>query len=111
MLRARDIIELCDGMGLARSSITVKEGWDHNAQFFLSFGPPAYRQLLEIDPHSGLDAVKARLEAARASPLTEAPIPALEAKPSPAATPAPANGIPLDRKPRKVAKSSKHDAA
>ncbi len=92
MLRARDIVDLCDDMGLERSSITVKEGWSHDAQFFLTFGPPAYRQLLEIDPSLGIDALKARLEAARASPLVEAPIPAPEAKPSPAATPAPAKG-------------------
>ncbi len=90
MLRARDIVDLCDDMGLERSSITVKEGWSHDAQFFLTFGPPAYRQLLEIDPNLGIDALKARLEAARASPLVEAPIPTQVSKPSPAATPAPA---------------------
>ena len=68
-IRARDISDLCDDLGLERASVTVKEGWDHDQQFFLTFGPMAYRQLVEIDPKLDMVAVKAKLEAAKAAPL------------------------------------------
>lgn len=92
MLRARDIADICEELAIERVSITTKEVWDNTAMFFLNFGPLAYRQAMEIDPKSEIDAVRARLEAARASPLSVAPSPAPEAKPSPAVTPAPAKG-------------------
>jgi hypothetical protein len=83
MLRARDIADLCDDLAIERASVTTKEGWDHNSyQFFLTFGPLAYRQTMVIEPAWGLDAVKAKLEAATARPIAEAP--AQEEKPAPA---------------------------
>ncbi len=91
-LRARDIADICDDLAIERVSVTTKEGWDHTAQFFVTFGPLAYRQTMEIDPKMSLEAVKAKLEAAQASPLVEDQSPAQEAKPSPVATPAPAKG-------------------
>ncbi len=70
-IRARDIADLCDDLGLERASVTVKEGWDHDQQFFLTFGPMAYRQLVEISPKADIDTVKAKLEAARTTQLVE----------------------------------------
>lgn len=99
MLRARDIADLCEDLGFERVSITPKEGWDHSSTWFVAFGQPAYRHLVQIKPEMSLDTVKAMLEAARTPVLAEAPIPAQEAKPSPAATPAPAKG---KRKPRQI---------
>jgi hypothetical protein len=92
MIRARDIADLCDDLGLERASVTVKEGWSHDEQFFLTFGPMAYRQTMEISPKLDMDAVKAKLEAARGHPLSGASFPSPEAKSPPAATPAPAKG-------------------
>jgi hypothetical protein len=85
-LRARDIVDICDELVVERVSVTVKEGWDHNPQFFLTFGPLAYRQTIVIEPSWDVGRVKAKLEAARVSPLVEAPAPAPEAKSPPAAT-------------------------
>ena len=85
-LRARDIADLCEDMAFERISITSKEGWDHSAKFILAFGPPAYRQVMEIAPSLDIDTVRAKLEAARAAPLVEAPVLASEAKSSPAVT-------------------------
>ncbi len=92
-LRARDIADLCDELALERASVTVMAGWDPNDSYFvLVFGPKAYPHTIDIDPKSDLAAVKATLEAARASPLPEASVPAPEAKPSPAAILGPAKG-------------------
>lgn len=91
-LRARDVAEIGENLGLERFSVTVMQGWDFTPQFVASFGPPAYRQIVELSPSLDADAVKAKLEAARASPLVEAPSPTQEATSQPAATPAPAKG-------------------
>ncbi len=81
-LRARDIADLCDDLAIERASVTTKEGWDHNSfQFFLTFGPLAYRQTMVIEPKWDLEAVKAKLEAATARPIAEAP--AQQEKPAP----------------------------
>ena len=92
MLRARDIADIVEDLAIERASVTVKEGWDHTPQFFVTFGPLAYRQTMEIDPNLSLDAVRAKLEAASAFPLIQAPTPTPEAKPSPAAAGTPAKG-------------------
>src|SRR5262245_20923948 len=63
-LRARDIADICDELAIERASVTVKEGWDHNPIFFLSFGPLGYKQTIVIEPNWDADDVKAKLEAA-----------------------------------------------
>ncbi len=71
MLRARDIADIVEDLAIERASVTVKEGWDHTPQFWITFGPLAYRQTMEIDPNLSVEAVRAKLEAASASPLLE----------------------------------------
>lgn len=76
-LRARDITDIGEDLGLERISITSKEGWDHSSMFHVMFGPPAYRQLMEVDPNWELESLKMKLEAAKAAPygpLTEHPV-------------------------------------
>ncbi len=67
-LRARDIADICDDLAIERASVTVMGGWDPDAtQFVLTFGPAAYRQIMEIDPKWDVDEVKSKLEAAKAT--------------------------------------------
>jgi hypothetical protein len=72
-IRNRDVVDLCEDLDLQKPSITLKEGWDHTPVMFVSFGPPAYRQIVEINPTWELKAIKAKLAAAKAGPLDEAP--------------------------------------
>jgi hypothetical protein len=91
-LRARDIIEIGEDLGLERISVTAKEGWDHTPTFHMTFGPLAYRQLVEIKPGLDAHAVKAKLEAARAHPIGGDTIPATEEESSPVAAPGAGKG-------------------
>lgn len=92
MLRAGDITDLVLDLGIQSPRIAGKEGGHGERVYVLSFGPPAYRQTMIIESDWAMDDVRAKLEAARPSPLVEAPVPAPEAKSPPAATPAPAKG-------------------
>lgn len=74
-LRARDIADICEDLRLERISIAVKEGWDHSPLFHLSFGPPAYRQIMQVDPAWDASKLKAELHNATQ------PHAAVEAKP------------------------------
>ena len=65
-MRPNDIKDLAFDVGLERPHIAVREEWDSSRMCILSYGPLAYRQTMHIDAKLSEDAIRAKLEAAKA---------------------------------------------
>ena len=64
-LRARDIADICDDLLIERASVTVKEGWDYDPEFYVTWKGQVGGPMI-VDPNWGVDDVKSKLEAATA---------------------------------------------
>src|SRR5262245_20148168 len=73
-LRARDIADVCDELAIERASVSVKEGWDHNPVYYLTFGPRSHPRIEPIDPKWEIKDLKAALVAWAVPKLAEKPL-------------------------------------
>lgn len=61
-MRADDVAELAVDMGLERVKIGGKEQWDGSRAFILSFGAPAHRYTLIVNPDWDKDEVRGAID-------------------------------------------------
>jgi hypothetical protein len=61
-------LDLAFDLGLDRPRISTVEDWGGKQLYILTFGPPAYRQTVEISPSMSADQVKEKLGLAKEPP-------------------------------------------